>query len=81
MRQDTTGTPLMLLLAAVVNGSALALILWQAKRAGVQPYYQPPAAVAQSEDRPAGAGVPSRPVPSALIAAGRRPWRELIPKR
>jgi hypothetical protein len=34
----------MLLLAAAVNGSALALILWQAKRAGVQPYYQPPAA-------------------------------------
>ena len=40
---DTTGTPLMLLLAVAVNGSALALILWQAKRAGVQPYYQPPA--------------------------------------
>jgi uncharacterized protein len=39
---DTTGSPLMLLLAAVVNGSALALILWQAKRAGVQRYYQPP---------------------------------------
>ena len=39
---DTTGTPLMLLLAAAVNGTALALILWQAKRAGVQPYYQPP---------------------------------------
>jgi membrane protease YdiL (CAAX protease family) len=40
---DTTGTPLMLLLTAAVNGTALALILWQAKRAGVQPYYQPPA--------------------------------------
>ena len=39
---DTTGTPVMLLLTALVNGSALALILWQAKRAGVQPYYQPP---------------------------------------
>jgi uncharacterized protein len=39
---DTTGTPLMLLLTAAVNGTALALILWQAKRAGVQPYYQPP---------------------------------------
>ena len=39
---DTTGTPLMLLLTAAVNGIALALILWQAKRAGVQPYYQPP---------------------------------------
>jgi hypothetical protein len=44
VKEDTTGTPLMLLLAAVVNGSALVLILWQAKRAGVQPYYQPPAA-------------------------------------
>jgi CAAX protease family protein len=42
VRTDSTGTPLMLLLAAVVNGSALALILWQARRAGVQPYYQPP---------------------------------------
>jgi membrane protease YdiL (CAAX protease family) len=43
VRTDTTGTPPMLLLAVAVNGSALALILWQAKRAGVQPYYQPPA--------------------------------------
>jgi len=32
---------MMLLLAAIVNGSALALILWQAKRIGLQPYYQP----------------------------------------
>ena len=31
-----------LLLAGAVYGIALALILWQAKRAGVQPYYQPP---------------------------------------
>jgi membrane protease YdiL (CAAX protease family) len=43
VRSDTTGTPLMLLLAVVVNGSALALILWQAKRVGLQRYYQPPA--------------------------------------
>jgi uncharacterized protein len=40
---DTTGTPVMLLLAVAVNGTALALILWQAKRARLQPYYQPPA--------------------------------------
>jgi CAAX protease family protein len=40
---DTTGTPLMLLLTAAVNGTALALILWQAKRVGLQRYYQPPA--------------------------------------
>jgi len=39
---QTTGTPMMLLLAIVVYGVALALILWQAKRAGIQPYYQPP---------------------------------------
>jgi membrane protease YdiL (CAAX protease family) len=38
---QTSGTPMMLLLAAIVNGSALALILWQAKRIGLQPYYQP----------------------------------------
>jgi membrane protease YdiL (CAAX protease family) len=43
VRSDTTGTPVMLLLALVVNGSALALILWQAKRAGLQRYYLPPA--------------------------------------
>jgi membrane protease YdiL (CAAX protease family) len=40
---QTTGTPMMLVLAAAVSGIALALVLWQAKRAGVQPYYQPPA--------------------------------------
>ena len=33
---------MMLVLAAAVSGIALALVLWQAKRAGVQPYYQPP---------------------------------------
>ena len=38
---QTSGTPLMLLLAVVVNGSVLALILWQAKRIGLQPCYQP----------------------------------------
>jgi hypothetical protein len=39
---QTTGTPMMLVLAAAISGIALALVLWQAKRAGVQPYYQPP---------------------------------------
>ena len=33
----------MLVLAAAVSGIALALVLWQAKRAGLQPNYQPPA--------------------------------------
>ena len=40
---QTTGTPMMLVLALAVNGSALWLILWQAKRVGLHPYYQPPA--------------------------------------
>jgi CAAX protease family protein len=42
-KTETTGTPMMLLMAVAVNGSALALILWQAKRVGLQRYYQPPA--------------------------------------
>ena len=41
IRTDTTGTPEMLFLAVAVNGTALGLILWQAKRAGLQPHYQP----------------------------------------
>jgi uncharacterized protein len=40
---QTTGTPMMLLLAVIGNGAALGLILWQAKRIGLQPYYQPAA--------------------------------------
>ena len=39
---QTTGTPMMLVLAAAISGIALAMVLWQAKRAGVQRYYQPP---------------------------------------
>ena len=56
VRTDTTGTPMMLLLAVVVNGIALALILWQAKRARLQPYYQPKGALA------APTSVPPAPV-------------------
>jgi uncharacterized protein len=41
IQTETTRTPAALLLAGGVYGIALALILWQAKRAGVQPYYQP----------------------------------------
>ena len=52
---QTSGTPLMLLLAVVVNGSALALILWQAKRIGLQPCYQPSIRSARS------GGIPSAP--------------------
>ncbi|HEU4908791.1 MAG TPA: CPBP family intramembrane glutamic endopeptidase [Propionibacteriaceae bacterium] len=39
--RQTTGTPMMLVLALAVNGIALWLILWQAKRIGLQPYFQP----------------------------------------
>ena len=39
---ETTGTPMMLLVTLLVEGGALALLLWQAKRAGVQSLYQPP---------------------------------------
>jgi membrane protease YdiL (CAAX protease family) len=38
---DTSGTPAVLLFAFVVHGGALALILWQAKRHGIQSHYQP----------------------------------------
>jgi uncharacterized protein len=41
VRPQSTGTPMMLVLALAVSGIALALVLWQAKRAGIQPYYQP----------------------------------------
>ena len=40
---QTSGTPMMLLLAVAANGVALGLILWQAKRIKLHPYYQPPA--------------------------------------
>jgi membrane protease YdiL (CAAX protease family) len=38
---DTSGSPAVLLLALLVHGGALALILWQAKRHGIQSHYQP----------------------------------------
>jgi hypothetical protein len=38
---QTTGTPMMLVLALAVNGLALGLILWQAKRVRLQAYSQP----------------------------------------
>jgi membrane protease YdiL (CAAX protease family) len=38
---DTQGTPAVLVLAILVFGGALALILWQAKRHGIQSHYQP----------------------------------------
>jgi CAAX protease family protein len=41
VQPQTTGTPMMLVLAVAVNGMALGLILWQARRIGLQPYYLP----------------------------------------
>jgi membrane protease YdiL (CAAX protease family) len=38
---DTQGAPAVLLLAILVHGGALALILWQARRHGIQSHYQP----------------------------------------
>jgi uncharacterized protein len=38
---DTQGTPAVLVLAVLVHGSALALVLWQAKRHGIQSRYRP----------------------------------------
>ena len=58
VRTQTTGTPMMLLLAVIVNGIALSLILWQAKRVGLQPYYQPSARAAN----PSGFEAPAYPV-------------------
>ena len=40
---DTQGTPAILLLAILGHGGALALILWQAKRHGIQSHFQPQA--------------------------------------
>ncbi|HEV2928251.1 MAG TPA: type II CAAX endopeptidase family protein [Propionibacteriaceae bacterium] len=38
---DTQGTPAVLVLAILVQGGALALILWQARRHGIQSRYRP----------------------------------------
>ncbi|HET8914264.1 MAG TPA: CPBP family intramembrane glutamic endopeptidase, partial [Propionibacteriaceae bacterium] len=59
---QTAGTPMMLLLAVAVNGIALWLILWQAKRARLQQYYQPARPAAQT-------GVP----PAAVYPLGQYP--------
>ncbi len=41
--QQTTGTPGIFLSALVAHGIVLAIILWQAKRKGIDPYFRPPA--------------------------------------
>jgi uncharacterized protein len=64
IRTDTTGTPLMLLLAVAVNGTALGLILWQAKRAGLQPHYQPAARQVSPTSVPPGPAYPASRYPA-----------------
>ena len=58
VRPQSTGTPMMLVLAAAVSGIALALVLWQAKRAGIQPYYQPPTRPVNQTGFPPAAAYP-----------------------
>jgi uncharacterized protein len=46
VESDTKGAPVDVLIALLVHAVALALILWQAKKAGIQRLYQPPPAPA-----------------------------------
>ena len=55
---QTTGTPMMLVLALAVSGIALGLVLWQAKRAGIQPNYQPPVPPLPPASLPPAPGYP-----------------------
>jgi uncharacterized protein len=55
---QTTGTPMMLVLALAVSGIALGLVLWQAKRAGIQPHYQPPVPPLPPASLPPAPGYP-----------------------
>ena len=55
---DTAGTPAVLLLALLVHGGALALILWQAKRHGIQSHYQPAPSVAAAGPAASAAPIP-----------------------
>jgi CAAX protease family protein len=60
---QTTGTPMMLVLAVAVNGIALGLILWQAKRVGLQPYYQPATRPVNPTGYPPAPAYPISPFP------------------
>ena len=64
--EQTSGTPMMLVLAVVVNGAALGLILWQAKRVGLQPYYQPSARPVAPTGVPPCPDLPTHSVPGAV---------------
>jgi hypothetical protein len=58
---DTKGAPLDVLIALVVHAAVLALILWQAKKAGIERRYLPPAPAPQTAGAPAG--------PAAVLTA------------
>jgi CAAX protease family protein len=61
---QTTGTPMMLVLALAVNGLALGLILWQAKRIRLRPYYQPAVRPVNPTGYPPAPAYPVSPYPA-----------------
>ncbi len=52
--QDTKGDPIQFVTSVVVHGLALALVLWQAKKHRIDPYYRPPAGTATAPAVDAG---------------------------
>jgi hypothetical protein len=62
---------MMLVLSAAVNGTALALILWQAKQVRLQNYYQPATGPASAPGLPYGACLPSPPISSSVTRTTR----------
>ena len=46
---NTRGTPVMLLIALIVHGLALALIFWQARRTGIDRYFRPRTGIEPTE--------------------------------
>ena len=64
----TNASPGVFVLALIVHGSALALILWQAKRKGIQRRYQPSTPALLYGGQPAAVGWQA---PSPVTAARR----------
>ena len=54
---DTKGTPLSLAVSVLVHGIALALVLWQARRSGVDRRFRPPAVPGQPAQQLDGAAL------------------------